>query len=168
MGPEVPEHTGPGHHATATDHAMMARAIELARSAAAVGEVPIGAVVYDTATGAVLGEARNTREHDRDPCGHAELLAIRLACQKIGDWRLNHCSLAVTLEPCPMCAGAIVNARLGRVLYGAPDPKAGAVRTLYTILEDDRLNHRCTVIPGVERATCAALLTEFFRKLRSR
>jgi tRNA(adenine34) deaminase len=155
-------------HATELDLAMMARAIELARSAGDIGEVPIGAVVYESATGTILGEARNTREHDRDPCGHAELLAIRLACERLGDWRLNHCSLAVTLEPCPMCAGAIINARVARVLYGADDPKAGAVRSLYTILEDERLNHRCVVIPGVERDTCAALLTEFFRNLRRR
>jgi tRNA(adenine34) deaminase len=147
---------------------MMARAIELARGAARLGEVPIGAVVYETETARVLAEASNTRESLRDPCGHAELLAIRAAASAIGDWRLNHCSLAVTLEPCPMCAGALVNARLGRVLYGAADPKAGAVRSLFTILEDDRLNHRCTVIEGVEREACAALLTDFFRSLRAK
>lgn len=157
-----------GQIITDTDHARMARAIELARHAATLGEVPIGAVVYDTQTGEVLGEGSNTRETQRDPCGHAELIAIRNACERIGDWRLNHCSLAVTLEPCPMCAGAIVNARVGRVLYGADDPKAGAVRSLFTLLEDDRLNHRCTVIPGVEQDTCAGLLTEFFRALRKR
>lgn len=153
---------------TETDLAMMHRAIGLARAAADQGEVPIGAVVYETETGKVLGEAANTRERDRDPCGHAELIAIRAAAETVGDWRLNHCSLAVTLEPCPMCAGAIVNARVGRVLYGAEDPKAGAVRSLFTLLEDDRLNHRCTVIPGVERETCAAMLSEFFRSLRDR
>ncbi len=153
---------------TPADRAMMARAIELAAQAASIGEVPIGAVVYDTASGEVLGEGSNTRETQRDPCGHAELIAIRHACERIGDWRLNHCSLAVTLEPCPMCAGAIVNARVGRVLYGADDPKAGAVRSLYTLLEDERLNHRCTVIPGVERDACAGMLTAFFRALRER
>jgi tRNA(adenine34) deaminase len=147
---------------------MMDRAIELARAAALQGEVPIGAVVYDTATGEVLAEAANTRERDRDPCGHAELLAVRAAAARLGDWRLNHCSLAVTLEPCPMCAGAIVNARVGRVLYGAADPKAGAVRSLFSLLEDGRLNHRCTVIAGVRAEACAALLTGFFRELRGR
>ncbi len=151
---------------TPHDLAMMDRAIALAREAGARGEVPIGAVVYETATGRVLAEGANTRERDRDPCGHAELIAVRAAAAAIGDWRLNHCSLAVTLEPCPMCAGAIVNARVGRVLYGADDPKAGAVRTLYTILEDERLNHRCAVIPGVRHDECAALLTDFFRSLR--
>lgn len=153
---------------TETDLAMMARAIERARHAGSLGEVPIGAVVYVTETGEVLGEGSNTRETERDPCGHAELIAVRAASTAIGDWRLNHCSLAVTLEPCPMCAGAIVNARVGRVLYGAADPKAGAVRSLYTLLEDDRLNHRCAVIPGVEGDTCSALLTGFFRGLRER
>lgn len=153
---------------TQTDLAMMARAIALARAAADRGEVPIGAVVYETDTGEVLGEGANTRERDRDPCGHAELIAVRAAAEAIGDWRLNHCSLAVTLEPCPMCAGAIVNARVGRVLYGAEDPKAGAVRSLFTLLEDERLNHRCVVIPGVEREACASMLSDFFRSLRDR
>ncbi len=152
---------------TPVDLAMMAHAIALGRAAGTAGEVPIGAVVYETATGAVLGQAANTREHDRDPCGHAELIAIRAAARAVGDWRLNHCSLAVTLEPCPMCAGAIVNARLGRVLYGADDRKAGAVRSLFTLLEDERLNHRCTVIPGVEGEACATMLSDFFRALRS-
>ncbi len=150
------------------DRAMMARAIVLGERAASLGEVPIGAVVYDTASREVLGEGFNTRETERDPCGHAELIAIRAACARIGDWRLNRCSLAVTLEPCPMCAGTIVNARVGRVLYGADDPKAGAVRSLFTLLEDDRLNHRCVVIPGVERETCSAMLSGFFRELRRR
>ncbi len=158
---------GPGE-VTPTDLAMMARAIALGRAAGQAGEVPIGAVVYETATGTVLGEAANTREHDRDPCGHAELIAVRAAAAAVGDWRLNHCSLAVTLEPCPMCAGALVNARVGRVLYGADDPKAGAVRSLFTLLEDERLNHRCVVIPGVEREACAAMLSGFFRSLRSK
>lgn len=160
--------TPPGEQATGDDLAMMARAIGLARDSAARGEVPIGAVVYETGTARVLAEAGNTRETGRDPCGHAELIAIRAAAEAIGDWRLNHCSLAVTLEPCPMCAGAIVNARVGRVLYGADDPKAGAVRSLYTLLEDQRLNHRCVVVSGVERDACAALLTDFFRSLRER
>lgn len=162
--PSIPDPIG----VTDTDHAMMARAIELAMHAQTLGEVPIGAVVYETDTGAILGEGFNTRETKKDPCGHAELIAVRAACDKIGDWRLNHCSLAVTLEPCPMCAGTLINARLGRVLYGADDPKAGAVRSLYTLLEDDRLNHRCVVIPGVERDTCSAILSDFFRDLRGR
>ena len=153
--------------ATPTDEAMMRRALALADDAAAIGEVPVGAVVYETATGAVLAEASNRRETDRDPSAHAEFIAIRDACASIGDWRLNHCSLAVTLEPCPMCAGLIVNARVGRVVYGADDPKAGAVRTLYEILTDERLNHRAEVVPGVLADDAAERLRAFFRRLRS-
>lgn len=151
-----------------TDDAMMRRALEIAHQAGASGEVPVGAVVYHTATGQVLGEGANRRETDRDPSAHAEHIAILEACRRIGDWRLNHCSLAVTLEPCPMCAGLIVNARVGRVLFGASDPKAGAVRTLYTLLEDERLNHRCEVVPGVMGAEAGELLSAFFRSLRAR
>lgn len=153
---------------TPTDDAMMARALELARDAASAGEVPVGAVVYDTNSGEVLGEGRNTREGERVPWGHAEFLAIQQACAQIGDWRLNHCSLAVTLEPCPMCAGLIVNARLDRVVMGALDPKAGAVRSLFQLLEDDRLNHKCEVIEGVRAEESSELLRSFFRTLRER
>lgn len=150
------------------DEPMMRRALALAHCAGALGEVPIGAVVYDTTSGEVLAEASNRRERDRDPAGHAEFEAITRACRRVNDWRLNHCSLAVTLEPCSMCAGLIVNARLGRVVYGADDPKAGAVRTLHALLEDPRLNHRCEVFPGVLAQPCGAVLTAFFRKLRDR
>lgn len=149
-----------------TDTAMMRRALELAREAASADEVPVGAVVWETATGRILGEGRNRREADRDPSAHAEHLAILAACRLVGDWRLNHCSLAVTLEPCPMCAGLIVNARVGRVVYGASDPKAGACRTLYTITEDARLNHRAEVVPGVLGEEAADLLRAFFRQRR--
>ena len=152
--------------ATTTDRAMMRRALELARDAAEAGEVPVGAVVYDTKTGRVLAEARNTRQGDKDPVGHAELLAIRAAAGVVGDWRLDHCTVVVTLEPCPMCAGAIVNARLGRVIYGCDDPKAGACRSLYAITGDARLNHRPEVIAGVEHDAAAELLRSFFKRLR--
>jgi tRNA(adenine34) deaminase len=145
---------------------MMRRALALAEEAATHGEVPVGAVVYDTQTGTILGEAANRREADREPWAHAEYLAIQHACRGIKDWRLNHASLAVTLEPCPMCAGLIVNSRVGRVIYGAPDPKAGAVRTLYRLLEDDRLNHHCEVIEGVLADESATLLRAFFASLR--
>jgi tRNA(adenine34) deaminase len=145
---------------------MMRRALELARRAAGIGEVPIGAVVYETATGAVLGEGYNRREVDHDPAAHAELVAIRAAAAAAGDWRLNHCTLVVTLEPCAMCAGLIVNARLGRLVYGAPDPKAGATDTLYRLTADPRLNHRVEPIAGVMREECAAVLRTFFRSLR--
>lgn len=152
---------------TETDRAMMRRAIELARAAMAIDETPVGAVVYETATGHVLAEAHNRRESDADPCAHAELMAIRAAAAKVGDWRLNHCTLVVTLEPCVMCAGAIVNARVGRLIYGAADPKAGAVESLYRICEDARLNHRITPIGGIDAEECGELLREFFRRKRS-
>lgn len=158
--------TTPDTQPTPGDAAMMARALELAREAARAGEVPVGAVVYDTAAARPIAEAHNRRETDKDPAAHAEFLAVRDACRATGDWRLNHCSLAVTLEPCPMCAGLLVNARVGRVLYAAADPKAGAVRTLYTILEDQRLNHRCRVHAGLLADEAAALLRDFFRGLR--
>jgi tRNA(adenine34) deaminase len=145
---------------------MMRRALGLAGQAAAIGEVPIGSVVYETLTGRVLGEGFNRREIDKDPAAHAELIAVRAACEVVGDWRLNHCSLAVTLEPCPMCAGLIVNARVGRLVYGADDPKAGAARTLYTITTDPRLNHRVELVPGVLADECAGLLRDFFKGLR--
>ncbi|MBL9030799.1 MAG: nucleoside deaminase [Phycisphaerae bacterium] len=147
---------------------MMARALDLARQAASMGEVPVGAVVYETATGRVLGEGANRREIDHDPAAHAELLAIRAACAARGDWRLSDCSLAVTLEPCPMCAGLIVNARVGRLLFGAPDPKAGATGSLLRLTEDPRLNHRVTPIGGVLADEAAAELRAFFRALRDR
>ena len=152
---------------TQLDERMMARALTLARQAAEAGEAPIGAVVYETETGAVLAEAHNTREADADPTGHAEFTAIVQACRAVGDWRLNHCSLAVTLEPCPMCAGLIVNARVGRVVFGARDPKAGALRSLFRLGDDPRLNHRARIIEGVRGDACAAVLRTFFQGLRT-
>jgi tRNA(adenine34) deaminase len=149
------------------DVSMMRRALDLARQAAAIGEVPVGAVVYQTATGRVLGEGYNRREADHDPAAHAELIAIRAAAASLGDWRLNACTLVVTLEPCAMCAGLIVNARVGRLVYGAPDPKAGATRSLYRLTADPRLNHRVEPIAGVLEAECAAALKDFFRALRT-
>jgi len=145
---------------------MMRRALDLARAAASEAEAPIGCIVYDTASGRILGEGRNARERDADPTAHAEVIAIRGAARELGDWRLNGCTLVVTLEPCVMCAGAIVNARVGRVVYGAEDPKAGAVRSLYRLLEDPRLNHRVTPVRGVMASPSAELLREFFRSRR--
>ena len=164
---EPPQPLGP-ERATDIDRAMMARAIALAKQAAEAGEAPIGAVVYETASGAVVAEARNTREADADPCGHAELIAVREAARALGDWRLNQCTLVVTLEPCCMCAGTLVNARVGRVVFGAFDPKAGAVGSLMNLLADPRLNHRPEVIGGVEAEACGDLLREFFKALRKR
>lgn len=152
--------------ATARDVEMMERALLLAGQAGALGEIPVGAVVYETATGAVLAEAHNLRHTQKDPAGHAELLAIRAAAAAVGDWRLNHCTLVVTLEPCAMCAGLIVNARLGRVVYGCADPKAGACESLYRLTMDTRLNHRVTPIGGVKAEACAEVLKRFFRERR--
>jgi tRNA(Arg) A34 adenosine deaminase TadA len=149
---------------TAIDLAMMDRAIELAEQAGSIGEVPVGAVIYRG--NEIIAEAANTREFDRDPCGHAEFLAIRAAAKRIQDWRLSECSLAVTLEPCTMCAGAIVNARVGRVIYGATDAKAGACESLYRITSDERLNHRPFMYTGIKADRCATLLRDFFKKLR--
>lgn len=152
--------------ATATDEAMMRRALELAAEAGARGEIPVGAVVYRGDE--VVAEAANDREASSNPAGHAELLALMHAGAALGRWRLDDCSLAVTLEPCPMCAGAMVNARLERLVYGADDPKAGACRTLYRIPSDERLNHRVVVIGGVLAGECGRLLSEFFDRRRGR
>ena len=147
------------------DLIMMERAIQLASQAGSVGEVPVGAVVYRG--GEILGEAANNREHAADPTGHAEIVALREAGKKVGEWRLQDCSVAVTLEPCPMCAGAMVNARVGRLIYGASDPKAGACSSLYEITDDRRLNHRLQTIGGVMDRQCASLLSSFFKKRRA-
>ena len=150
---------------TLTDLRMMRRALELARSAAAVGEIPVGAVVYRDGT--VLGEAANNREASTDPTGHAEVVAMRQAGERLGSWRLIGCSIAVTLEPCSMCAGALVNARMARIVFGASDPKAGACGSLMNVPQDTRLNHRCPVVGGLLRGPCAQELRAFFRRRRA-
>lgn len=152
--------------ATPADIAMMRRALDLARQAAEQGEVPVGAVVYRTSSGEVLAEAANRRECDSDPAAHAELIAMREAARAQGDWRLNECTLVVTLEPCAMCAGLIVNARIGRLVFGATDPKAGAVVSLYSLTADKRLNHRIEPIGGVLAAESSEMLKSFFRDKR--
>jgi tRNA(adenine34) deaminase len=129
-------------------------------------EVPVGAVVVGPG-GDVLARAHNQRESDTDPTAHAEILAIRAAARALGSWRLEGCTLVVTLEPCPMCAGAVVAARIDRVVYGAADPKAGAAGSLWDIPRDRRLNHRAEVIGGVLAEESAALLREFFARRRS-
>jgi len=146
------------------DAAYMALALEEARAAAAEGEVPIGAVVV--CEGAVVARAHNRRENDKDPTAHAELIAIREAARRLGRWRLSDCTVYVTLEPCPMCAGAMHQARIERLVYGAADPKAGAVGTLYDLSNDERLNHRFEVTSGVLAGESAALLRGFFGRLR--
>lgn len=142
----------------------MRRALALAEEAAAAGEAPVGAVIVRD--DAIIAEARNQREELRDPTAHAEMIAITQAAAAIDSWRLESCTLYVTLEPCPMCAGAIVQARIPRLAYGAADPKAGAVRSLYKLTTDARLNHRCELVEGVLAEPCGAILSEFFRARR--
>ncbi len=145
----------------------MEMALEEAKTAAAEKEVPVGAVIVSLQRG-VIGRAHNQREQLVDPTAHAEMIAITQASQALQSWRLEDCVLYVTLEPCPMCAGAIVQARLPLVVYGAPDPKAGACDTLYQITSDPRLNHRAQVIGGVLAESCAAVLSAFFADKRHR
>lgn len=154
---------GPRVHEQTDEH-YLREALRQAAEAAAAGEVPVGAIIV--AEGRVLAAARNERESLRDPTAHAEMIAITQAAQALNAWRLEGCTLYVTLEPCPMCAGAIVQARIPRVVYGAADPKAGAVDSLYQILTDDRLNHRVEVSSGVLAAECGQVLTDFFRARR--
>jgi len=145
----------------------MREAIAQAELALAKDEVPIGAVVVHDPSGRVVGRGHNVRETEQDPTGHAELVAMRDAARELGHWRLIDCTLYVTLEPCPMCAGGIVNARIPRLVYGCDDPKAGAVRSLYRLCEDGRLNHRVDVTSGVLADECAELLRSFFRAQRA-
>lgn len=144
-----------------SDEAALAAALTVAREALACGEVPIGAVVLDP-SGAVIASAHNEREVGHDPTGHAEVLALRRAGAALGSWHLDGCTLAVTLEPCTMCAGALVLARVSRLVFGAWDPKAGAVGSLWDVVRDRRLNHRPEVAGGVCEAECSALLTDYF------
>jgi tRNA(adenine34) deaminase len=145
----------------------MRLALDEARAAVDHGDVPIGAVVLSPSR-ELLAVGRNRREADADPTAHAEVLALRAAAAALGSWRLTNCSLVVTLEPCTMCAGAVVLARVGRVVYGAVDPKAGAVGSLWDVVRDRRLNHRPEVIGGVLEAESAELLREFFAGHRIR
>ena len=145
----------------------MQLALDQAALARSAGEVPIGCIIWHEPTQRVIGRGYNLRERDCDPTAHAEVVALREAARTLGHWRVTDCTLVVTLEPCPMCAGAIQSARVPRLIYGCPDPKAGAVRTLYSVCDDPRLNHRCTVIDGVRADDCAALLRDFFRDRRA-
>jgi tRNA(adenine34) deaminase len=146
-----------------TDEHWMSIALDEARAAAAAGDVPVGAVIV--IDDQIVGRGRNRREVDRDPTAHAEIVALREASQTLKQWRVEG-TLIVTQEPCPMCDGAIVNARVARLVYGCPNPKAGAVTTLYQIPTDARLNHRVAVTGGVRADECAAVLTAFFAELR--
>ncbi|MEK4563112.1 tRNA adenosine(34) deaminase TadA [Alkalihalobacillus sp. FSL R5-0424] len=148
------------------DHTYwMRQAIKEAEKAEAIGEVPIGAVIVKDET--IIARAHNLREKLHSATAHAELLAIQEACKKLEAWRLEDCTLYVTLEPCPMCAGAIVQSRIPTVVYGAADPKAGCAGTLMNLLDESRFNHRSAVVGGCLGEDCAAQLTTFFRKLRA-
>ena len=155
---------GPQTGAPAYQGAMR-QALEQAALAAQAGDVPVGAIVLDAA-GRVVGSGHNQRERTGDPTAHAEIVAIRRAAEHLGGWRLTGCTLVVTMEPCTMCAGAAVLARVDRIVYGATDPKAGAVGSLWDVVRDRRLNHRPEVIAGVLAETCGAVLTDFFARRR--
>ena len=148
-----------------SDDDAMARALSEARAAAAEGEAPIGAVVV--AEGRIVAARHNERVRTQAPIGHAELLARRVAAAALGGWRLSDATMVVTLEPCPMCAGALVAGRVGRLVFGAADPRAGACGSLYNLCADPRLNHELPVTPGVRADECGALLTSFFSEKRA-
>lgn len=149
-----------------SDEKFMQAAINEALKARDVDEVPIGAVIV--LKGEIIASGYNLRETSQQTLSHAELTAIEAANEKIGSWRLEDCTLYVTLEPCPMCAGAIVQSRMKRVVYGAPDPKAGCAGTLFNLLDEPRFNHQVEVTSGVLQEECASLLTDFFKALRKR
>lgn len=157
-GPGEPLLDGP------SDIQAMRWAYRQAEAALAADEVPVGAVIV--CRGQVVAAAHNQRETLHDPTAHAEMIAITQAAEALGSWRLEHCTLYVTLEPCPMCAGAILQARIPRVVFGALDPKAGAVQSLFRLLEDPRLNHRAEVVSGVLAPECGAILSRFFQAQR--
>lgn len=146
---------------------FMERAIELARQAADEGEVPVGAVVVKKSTGEIIGEGRNMRETGKNALAHAEIIAINNACKKLGGWRLPDCAIYVTLEPCPMCCGAVINARIDNVIFGAYDLKSGSAVSVQSIFELP-YNHRPTVKGGVMETECSALLSDFFKNLRKK
>jgi tRNA(adenine34) deaminase len=152
--------------AVVLDELHMRIALAAAEQATLSGEVPVGAVVV--VRGEIIAVAHNQRETRNDPTAHAEIVALRAAAATLNSWRLVDADLYVTMEPCPMCAGAIVNARVRRLVYGCDDPKAGAVRTLFQLLDDQRLNHRVEVVPGVLGLESSALLKSFFSRLRLR
>lgn len=147
-------------------HAFMKRALQQAVLAYEADEVPVGAIIISPEL-RIIGAAFNQKIQLSDPTAHAEILAITQAAAALGDWRLAGCSLYVTLEPCPMCAGAILQARLDHVIFGAYDPKAGAVQSVYQLLSDSRLNHQCQVVGGVMAADCGQLLSAFFQEKRA-
>jgi tRNA(adenine34) deaminase len=154
----------PGKSDQAIHLEMMQQSLRLAHKAAEAGEVPVGAVVFRGEN--ILGQAFNRREVDADPTAHAEILAMREAARRVGNWRLDGCSLAVTLEPCPMCAGAMVNARIEHVIYGCKDPNMGCVDSLHRLCDEPRFNHRMKITAGVLERECGQILKTFFAARR--
>ncbi len=150
---------------TDTDRVMMTRALELAAQAADQNEVPVGAIIYRGDE--IVSVGSNLRENSNDPTAHAEIIAIQNASKKFGQWRLLDCTLLVTLEPCPMCAGAAVNARIPRLIFGCLDPKMGSVRTLHQLCDDPNFNHQIQILSGLESQKCGKILSDFFQKRRS-
>ena len=148
-----------------SDEEYMREAIELAKAAASLGETPVGAVVVKKSSGEIVGRGYNRRESDKSPLAHAEIIALDEASRTLGGWRVIGCDLYVTLEPCPMCAGAIINSRIERVIYGAKDYKAGSVESVQKMFELG-YNHKPEVVSGVLEGECAALLSDFFKELR--
>ncbi len=148
------------------DKKYMQLALKEARKAASLGEIPIGAVLVDNTNGEVIAAAHNMRETWQDATAHAEVIVIRQACAQLKRWRLNDCSLYVTVEPCPMCSGAIVNGRVDRVVYGCPDAKAGGAESIFNIITNPNLNHCAEVISGVCEEECAQVMKDFFKRRR--
>jgi|SRR5579875_1655234 len=148
------------------DEMFMIEAIREAKKAEAINEVPIGAIIVRD--GQIIARAHNLREREQNSLAHAELLAIEEACKEVGSWRLEDTTIYVTLEPCPMCSGAIVLSRVKRVVYGAGDPKGGCAGTLMNLLQEPRFNHQCEVVSGVLEGECSRILSDFFRKLRDK
>lgn len=151
---------------TSEDFKFMKMALQIAQLAEQRGEVPIGAVIVDQKSGKIVSKAHNLKESLKTPIGHAEIIALHRAAKKLGRWRLTDCTLYVTLEPCAMCAGALVQARLGRVVYATQDPKAGACESLFSIGQDQRLNHRFEISSGIMQNESSELLKSFFKKKR--
>jgi tRNA(adenine34) deaminase len=152
---------------TALDERLLKIAIDLAQRASAWNEVPVGCVIHHAPSNRIIGQGFNRRIVDHDATGHAEIVAIREAGRRLKDWRLEDCTLAVTLEPCCMCAGAIVNSRIARLVYGASDPKGGGVESLFQLCSDSRLNHRTQIVGGLFKDECGKMLTEFFKAQRA-
>lgn len=171
MTPKKPSNNASGqskidlHLQSLQDTRLMKKALKLARESESMGEVPIGALIVDK-SGKIIAKSSNLREQHNTTLGHAELVAIHRACKKLNSWRLLDCTLYVTLEPCFMCAGALVQSRISRVVYAAKDPKAGALHSLAELGQDPRLNHRFEVTAGVLEEDCSILLKDFFKKKR--